>query len=561
MKRFIIFILSLIIAGSCSKDLLDKAPVDTLNPSIFWETQADALAAVNNLYTHLPDARTTLYREMLSDFAIGNSGNDGRNNVLEGTVDASSGIFSNYWRSYYVRIAATNYFLANVDKVKSINAELLERIKAEARFIRSYAYLELAMDFGDVPLVTKPLTVSEGANIKRTPRFEVFQFVISEMDEITDKLPLYSQQIASGEVGRVTQGAALALKARAGLFAGSVAQNFGGADPGEFYTKTVEACSQIINSAQYGLYPDFSKLFSYDAEYSNEIILSRVYMKDVLPHSTFTNNAPQILSTSPYIDINITKSLVNQFQMQSTGLPTSSTGSGWDPTDPYLGLDPRLEATTFLPAYDDDSYCSVIDEKRWDVRPGLPGSLRVRDVINQTGESTKTGFALKKYINPEQDRNQKGNDGTNIILIRYADVLLMYAEALIELNQDPALAQNLINQVRTRAQMPELLNSGFSESDLLDQAILREIVRRERTVELAMEGLRFYDIRRWKIAENLIGGPVEGMTYIDYKTKEETIFYWVARIRNFNPERDYLFPVPTSEIIINPGLLPNNPNW
>lgn len=557
MKKYIVILCSILIA-SCSDDLLEKAPVDTLNPSIFWNTEEDAIAAVNNLYTHLPDIRYTLYREMMSDFAIGSSGDEGRNNILEGTADASTGLFRNYWVGLYTKVAATNYFLDNVDKVTGLTESALNRMKGEARFIRAYTYLELAMYFGDVPLVTKTLTVSEGSVIERTDRYEVFDFIISEMEQIADYLPLRSEQFVSGgEVGRITRGAAQALKARAGLFAGSVAKNFSGPNPDQYFTKTVEACQQIVSSGQYGLYPDFSKLFSYEAEYSNEIILSRIYAKDFLPHSTFLNNAPKALTGRPNVDITITKAMVNLFQMQETGLFTHQEGSGWNPIDPYRGVDPRLEATTFLPAFSETSYCSMVNEKRYDPRPGLPSSLRIADVISQQGDANKSGFALKKYINEAEDRGQGSNDGTNLILIRYADVLLMYAEALIELNQNLTLAADLIDDVRERAQMPPLEESGNSSSDLADQVKMREIVRNERGVELAMEGLRFFDIRRWKTAENIIGGPIEGMTYQDYTTKAIVTFHWITRVRIFTPSKDYLFAVPMSERLINPNLTQN----
>jgi starch-binding outer membrane protein, SusD/RagB family len=561
MKKYIIVTLSALIIMSCSKDLLEKAPIDTLNPSIFWQSQEDAIAAVNNLYSHLPVIRTTLYREIMTDFAIGSSGDEGRNNVLEGTTDASSGIYHNYWRNYYTRIAATNYFLDNVDKVQDINETLLRRIKAEARFIRAYAYLELTMDFGDVPLITETITVSQGASIERTNRFEVFDFIILEMEQIVSDLQNRSQQHADrSEIGRATSGAALALKARAAIYAGSLAQNFGGAEPDQYFSKTVEASQQIVSSGQYELYPDFSELFSYEAQYSNEVIMSRIYTKDFIPHSTFQNNAPQALTGRPIIDLSITRAIVDLFQMKDTGKSIDADGSGFIPQSPYWGRDPRLEATVFLPAYNDTSYSSIIDGKRWDPRPGLPASIRVSDVLSQQGGATKSGFALRKYINPEEDRGQGANDGVNLILIRYADVLLMYAEALIELNQNLGIAVDLINQVRQRAEMPTLANSGFSATDLSSQSALREIVRRERKVELALEGHRLYDIRRWKIAENLIDGPIEGMTYEDYATKEITTFVWTTRVRIFTPSRDYLFPVPMGERDINPALT-QNPGW
>lgn len=557
MKRYILITVIALLCVSCREDLLDKAPKDSLNPSIFWNSEEDAEVAANELYAHLPTIRNWLYKEMISDFAIGSSGDGGRNDALEGTSDANGGLYRRTWSDGYTRIAATNFFLENIDKVESIEELTIERYKSEARFIRAMVYLEMVMDFGDVPLLKHTVTVSKGASVKRTDRYEIFDFIITEMDEIEQWLPFASELTAERAIGRVTKGAAQALKARAGLYAGSVAQNFNGPDPTKYFESAREACIQIINSDEYALYPDFSQLFSYEAEYSGEIIFSRIYMKGFLSHGTFINNAPNMISGNSFVDITITKALVDKFQMKETGKSIDAEGSGYNPVNPYFGRDPRLEATMYLPAFNDTSYCSIIDDKRFDPRPNLPSSMRVKDVLSLNGGATKSGFVLKKYINPEKDAFQGANDGTNLILFRYGDVLLMLAEALIELNMDLPEAVSQINAIRERAGMPVLESSGYSSADLQNQSILREIVRQERSIELAMEGLRFYDIRRWKIAEELIDGPIEGMTYEDYKTKEITTFYWVSRVRIFDPEKDYLFPIPSTEREINPDLTQN----
>ncbi len=546
---------------SCDADLLEKFPVDTLNPSIFWSSPEDAVAAVNNLYTHLPDNRDWLYREMMSDFAIGSSGDEGRNNILEGTNDANAGFYRNLWRSYYGRIAATNYFLENIDQVPGLSETLRNRMTGEAKFIRAFTYLNLIMDFGDAPLITKSLTVSEASSVSRENKFAIFDFIIDELDEITSYLPSRTDYIASGQgIGRITSGAALALKARAGLFAGTLAKNFSGPASDKYFQATIVAAEALMVSGEYQLNNDFGKLFKYDGQYSQEVILSRIYSKNLLPHSFFNNNAPQVLTGRPTVDLSISRGLVDHFQMKATGRSITDPASGFNSTDPYLGRDPRMEHTVYFSAYDNTSFCSVINGKRWDMRPDLPADLRVADVLSQLGGANKTGFAVRKYIEPEADAGQGANDGMNLILIRYADILLMYAEALIELNQNLDKAATLINTVRSRAEMPLLEDSGFSTSDLQSQVTMRGIVRQERSVELALEGLRLFDIRRWKIAENIIDGPVAGIFYVDYTSGELVDHKWQTRVRLFDSNRDYLFPIPEAERQINPNLS-QNPNW
>lgn len=558
MRGILHIIICVAIFTGCEEDLLNKVPVTTLSPYNFWESEQDAVAAVNQLYAFLPSPSEYISRDIMTDFAVGSNASNGLNDITEGTADSGTGDFQKWWAASYKAIAAANYFLENIDKVTAMKESDKTRLKAEARFIRSFVYFTLAMDFGDVPLVINTLNVGEAAKVIRTPRFQVFDFILSELNEIMLHLPSKSISLKTGiPQGRVTSGAALALKARTAMFAGSLSKNFGNPELSQNYFQlSLEASEQLINSKEYGLYPDFSKLFSYAAEYCNEIILSKNYSKDLLPYAFFVNYAPRELSGNVSMTMSVTRDLANMFEMAATGKGITKTGSGWNPADPYLGRDPRFEASLYFSAYNNNSYCSYTGAKRWDIRPNLPANLKVRDVINKDNGDNKTGFGPKKYINPE-DQGQGGNDGTNFILFRYAEVLLLNAEARIELAQELNIAVDRIDQVRARVSMPVLANSGYSGADLANQSVMREIVQHERAVELALEGLRLYDIRRWKIAEKLFNGPVKGMTYLDYKTGKEVIAEWGVATRTFSPDRDYLFAVPSKERQINPNLTQN----
>ncbi|MGF1636577.1 MAG: RagB/SusD family nutrient uptake outer membrane protein [Cyclobacteriaceae bacterium] len=559
-KLFRMLVIAILLV-SCDDDLLEKYPVDTLNPSNFWASESDAEAAVNNLYTRLPDFRGWTYREILGDHAIGSSGDEGRNNINEGTNDANAGFYRNLWNDYFRSIAATNYFLENIDKVPNLSNSVRNRMIGEAKFIRSFTYLNLAMDFGDAPLLTSTLTVSEGSVITRDDRFEIFDFILDEMDDVINDLPSRSDYIAGGQgIGRVTNGAALALKARAGLFAGTLSKNFSGPASERYLQACVAACEELMGIGEYNLYDDFGKLFKYDGQYSNEVILSRMYSKDVLSHNFFNNNAPQELTGRATVDLSISRDLVDRFQMQATGRSITDPASTFDPNDPHLGRDPRMEHTVFFAAFDNTSHVSIVNGKRWDMRPNLPADMRVADVLSQQGGANKTGYAVRKYIDEERDAGQGNNDGMNLILFRYADVLLMYAEALVELNQNLTKAVDMINLVRDRAGMPVLAESGYMASDLQNQGTMRSIVQQERSVEMALEGIRLFDIRRWKIAEDVIDGPVPGISYIDYESGDLVNHKWFTRVRIFDPGRDYLFPVPEAERQINPNL-GQNTNW
>lgn len=331
----------------------------------------------------------------------------------------------------------------------------------------------------------------------------------------------------AADKGRVTKGAALALKARADLFAGR-------------YQLAAEAADQVMKLG-YGLYEFYQKLFTYAAENNKEVTLDKQFIKDSYFHNIFFDIAPysQKNSNSNYV---LTKALVDAYQTID-GKSINDPTSGFDPYNPYLRRDPRLRFSVFLDG---------------DVLPGgqvfkpNPNS-GTADAVGSTYIASTTGFNIKKYINNEDYANPT-NCGINIILLRYAEVLLTYAEAKIELNQLDQSMYDAINAVRNKrddVKLPSILGNRT-------QAELREIVRQERKVELAFEGLRLFDIRRWKIAENVMNGPVYGITYVN--NGQLVTVQSVAFNRVFDKSRHYLWPIPQKEANLNPNLI-QNPNW
>jgi hypothetical protein len=236
-----------------------------------------------------------------------------------------------------------------------------------------------------------------------------------------------------------------------------------------------------------------------------------------------------------------TKRLVDSYLM-SNGKDISDATSGFDPNNPYNNRDPRLRASIFI------SGDALPDGKVFRPEPNSGTS----DAIGNTYIASTTGFALKKYINPEDYANPT-NNGINIILLRYAEVLLTYAEAKIELNQIDQSVIDAINKVRQRSDvnLPAISNT-------LTQAELRDIVRRERTCELAFEGLHTWDIRRWKTAETVIPGSVFGITYL--VNGQPTTIKVQGFEKVFDKARHYLWPVPQNERQLNPNL-GQNPGW
>lgn len=525
-----------LIMVSCQKDLLDTYPTDSLNNANFWKSEEDAINAVNAIYSMLPGIAETEW-DMMTDIGSTNAITNAKSvGVERGAPSADMNYFENLWDDAYRAVRAVNYFLENADKVKeadpTMSDALLDRLKSEARFIRAFYYTRLVMLYGDVPLITKALTLQESYEVARTPKEQVWDFVESELTEIANILP---PNYTGNDIGRITKGAALAMKARAMLYAGR-------------WDKAATA-AQAVMGMGYSLYPNYQNLFSYAAENNSEVILDRQYAKDVNPSNFFNTYAPRGMNGG--VGIAPTRTLVDAYETIN-GLSIDDDPL-YNPLNPYANRDPRMRFSLFLPAFSDAVPGDIMyNGKVYDSRPGS----KTADEVDVDFQRSKTGYNTKKYINPE-DMNDRNNCGTNFILIRYADVLLMYAEAKIELDQIDETVYKAINDVRNQRLDVKLPDITIGKT----QPQLREIVRHERMVELAMEGLRFFDIRRWKTAENLMQGPVPGIRYIPKGGSTVQLYAYGAVVRYFDPARDYLFPIPQHELILNPNLAPQNPEY
>ncbi|GAB4021824.1 RagB/SusD family nutrient uptake outer membrane protein [Spirosoma koreense] len=524
------YISLLALAGSlaltaCDRDLLETVPNDRLSESLFWKTENDARLASNSLYTDL-DSTNIMSWDAMTDIAHVNQPFDVQAYIEVGQYDATSSKILSEWTRAYKGIRACNYFLENVDKVTSTNATLINQFKGEARTLRAYQYLKLAALFGDVPLVTTAISLDESRTLARTPIAQIWDFVDKELSEAAGLLPT---TYAAVDKGRITKGAALGLRARANLLAGR-------------YQQAADAADQVMKLGVYGLYESYEKLFTYAAENNKEVMLDRQFIKDTYPVNVFSYIGPysQKSSGSTFVP---TKALVDMYET-TAGKLIADPSSGYDPANPYANRDPRLRFSVFLTG---DPLPSGIT-----YRPE-PNS-GTGDAVGNTYIATTTGYNIKKYINADDYANP-ANNGINIILLRYAEILLTYAEAKIELNQLDASVITAINAVRnsrTDVKQPAV-------SSTASQAELRAIVRRERAVEFAFEGLRLFDIRRWKIAETVLPGPVYGITYKAAGGALTTIQV-VGVNRTFDKSRHYLWPIPQKERTLTPTLT-QNPGW
>ncbi|MCK7556802.1 RagB/SusD family nutrient uptake outer membrane protein [Chitinophaga sedimenti] len=524
--------LGVLLLGAAGCKDLDLGPSYQDTDLTFWQKPEAAEQSLNNAYAGMYSADYYFFNESLSDNAFSSSSvNGGQAQLIAaGSYDGRTNRVAGEWAFHYGGIRNVNNLLANIDKVPNLEAGLKARYLAEARFIRAYHYFHLTNWYGDVALIKNEISYDESFQIARSPKADVVAYMKTELDEIMPALPL-KNEYAESDKGRITRGAAAALKAQILLYD----------------SKWADAATLLeqIMAGTYGtytLFPSFSGIFQPENENNSEVILNLEFVPVQRTHSMqrfflpFTEGQ-LITGMAP------SQSLVDNFIM-TNGKAITETGSGYNETTPYANRDPRLEATII---HDGSSFITKKGETiTISTAPGTG------DNAVDKSDASKTGYYFRKYYDRTADGNN--NSGLNLILIRYADVLLMYAEAKAMQNQlDEATWNKTIRAIRERAGFTDPAALNFANYAGVGNAGLIDIVRRERRSELALESQRVFDIRRWRIAETVMNGVLYGM-----KVGNSNI---VADRRVFNAAKHYLWPVPQADIEMNKNLLPNNPNW
>lgn len=535
---------------------LDLNPLSEASTATFYSNQTELELAVNDLY------RITFWgndNELFSD----NEWHRAQltNAVIGGTMNADDVPVQTYWLNSYKAIARANSFLANKDKAAaSTPAAILLRLEAEMRLIRAYQYARLITHFGDVPLMTEPVTLDESYGIARTSQEEVLAFVFAELDFAVANLPV---TYGAAEVKRLTKGAALAVKARTALHLGK-------------WQIAKEASEAVMQLATYSLHDSYSQLFVKAGESSKELIIS-------IPR----DEKQQVFGNTAYVQDNIsrnaggygaqlpTRDLMDAYECVDGKLIDESPL--YDPKMPFKNRDPRLNATivefdtqwlgyNYTPHPDSLTIFSVKENKK------VPN----KDTRAVAAFASFTGFLWKKGI--DQTWPERLVEDNDAIIIRYAEMLLTYAEAKIELGEIDETVVNAINQVRARAYGVAVdKTTAYPAIKLSNAATLRQILRRERRVEFPREGLRYMDLIRWKLAEKVLVKPVIGLPDPAAQNRAKWPFPGVTPIdadgiadysgfgtdvkviaqRNFDKTRQYLWPIPAVERRVNPGFTQN----
>ncbi|MEQ8881645.1 MAG: RagB/SusD family nutrient uptake outer membrane protein, partial [Cyclobacteriaceae bacterium] len=494
MKKYYI-ILILIAVISC-RDILDKEPLDGPSDVTFLRTQDELTIAINGLYNNLwfhsisATGQWEYVLDCVTDISWDRNGSffTAAGNGSLSSTDAS---VEQTWEHLYAGIARSNFILQHIERVEGATAEEIDQAIGQARFLRAYWYSQLVMLWGDVPLVTE-IQDLEASKVSRTPKDQVVDFLLSELEMAAEELP---PSWGESETGRVTSGAALALRSRVALAAGR-------------YAVAASSAQAVMDLNQYELYPNYRELFQYAGESSNETIFEVQYQYGIEDHRmSYSVGSRNSRCTSTKVP---TQSMVDSYE-SIDGLPIDESPL-YDPANPFENRDPRLKQSIATPGdvflgFQFETHRDSVECWNYNVDP--PVRIPNQDALNPY--ASFTGYCWKKMADPIDYPDNRNNSSLNFMLIRYAEVLLNYAEAKIELNEIDQSCLDAINEVRGRESvaMPPIA-SGKSQSEM------REIIRRERKVELALEGHRLQDIRRWGIAEDVMDGALYGRPNEDY---------------------------------------------
>ncbi|MDF0693060.1 RagB/SusD family nutrient uptake outer membrane protein [Aquirufa ecclesiirivi] len=517
MKNILLYISIVLLSfcTSCSDQYLEIFPEDKITTANFPQNEADIKLTLNGVYALLRES--AIYNEGLFGFGVldgatpnaFNWGNFPITKLGNGQLSATDAdIITFRWTRCYAIIFRANYLLKALEQVKLPDAAK-NIYKGEAHFLRGLAYSLLADAYGGVPITNTSLSTDEAREIPRATKEATWSQVIADYDVAIQNLG-----IKAPEIGRADKGAALGLKMRAYLYQNN-------------YEKVLEVSQQIEALNKYALFPSYEGLFKQENENNSEVLFDVQYISGENSQGSFHDQfcgtgTGSFTRGSRYVP---TDNLVDAYE--------TIDGSPVDNANKFKNRDPRLEFTVVIPG-------SYILGFRF------PNYLYPGGAFNHPGNRLKHLSARKYRENQLANLPTSGQSAINNIVLRYADVLLAKAEALIELNKNIDEAIGIINRIRTERKDVKITSipTGLSQSEA------RIRLRKERRIEFALEGLYWSDIKRWNIGKDIypvvvkdhLGGVIETKFpngYLDY----------------YN-----LLPIPVSELSLNPKLV-QNPKW
>ena len=593
MKKQLLLLLPILaLSFSACQKFLDRKPLNESSATTFLSNQVEMEQGLTGVYASsmwVIAANTPMLFEIeaTSDMAMKRVGNASDQIAMGdgGPFLVTNAVTVNAWNQAYKLVQRANQQIAGMENGRAnVTTATFNRIKAEALVLRAWGYLHLMTWFGDVPFYKVPPSVTEVLSAKRTP----VATIVTEMNKDLDEAAAAFDAAGTSPVqtlGRVNKAVALGVKAKLAL----LVKDF----------KTAAAATKtIIDGAQYSLNPSFQNLFSLAGQSTNagrEILFCQTYPTDV--------NEPQNWGPILGVPRQVTNSqsshfpsqaLVDQFEDRSGNRIDASTT--YDPANPRLGRDRRLAWSIYQPGdtmvhfasktaalpYNNlrertifNIYTNVRRKFNWNTSAwdNVTGNndwigaqaAGIQWQVSATGNIGGVGYVWNKYNDSTQYTFESK---VGYILLRYADILLMYAESKIELNEIDATVTAAINAIRARGGQPA--------TALASQSDLRTLVRRERAVEFAGEGLRLFDLRRWDIYAKANSVPIVGISLDptvpaarpvfdannipDYATSINQRIRFRAQTRANTNAKYKLWPIPQPEIDNNPGIT-QNPGW
>lgn len=545
-KLLVVTILAVGTVG-CS-DFLELQPPAEISDANFWTGEGDAKLALVGCYRfssgwsndNFDSAQGLLYL----DFSGGN-GTEKENfttNMASSNTVATNGNLNGYWRSSYEKLAKYNTFLDNIVTCPMDENKKTQWI-AEVKTLRAYFLFNLAFYFQNVPMPLTTISVEEANTMAQSSQADVYAQVESDLKESISVLPLEQKD---ANLGRISKGAARTLLARLYL-----AQNK--------FAEAAAVLKDIIDSNVYALDrrngdDSYEKFFHDGGETSPEAIFSILGLKDKFTNVRYIYMLPEM--AGGWHQFAVYNELVKSyFAADGKNIDESEI---YDDNDPYVNRDIRLYATVFLPPL--GTYPgTTFQGKTYNcyLGPNTADSYNRYTLFN--------GYCPKKGADPEY--TDIWNNYTHTPLMRYAEVLLSYLEAVNEATPgavDQALLDETINDVRDRVKLP-----GYSKVELNSQEAVREAVRNERRVELAFEGLRYFDVLRWGVAKELLNHTFTGVKLSDdpsapnYRGSgasaspvDEDMYYQFEN-RMWSDHNRY-FPIPQNELNVNKNLKQNS---
>lgn len=511
--KHLLLSLILLLGTGCNDSFLDRIPQDQLSDESFWKIEDDAVKYSTSIYRFLPEpGNYTVMLDCYTDNAIPVHVFTNQGDLSSGATTASTGHFKEVWQTLYRGIRRCNIFLNNIKNVE-MKEENRKILIGEVEFLRAYFHASLLKYYGGVPILTRALELNETIPPRNSAE-DVYKFVMEECDKAAEKLPVVRTDAT--QIGRACKGAPLALKAHLSYLM-------------KEYEAAITSAKAVMDLKVYDIYGNYADLFSAEHENSSEVIFDIQFLdkaKDYVTGNWIDQYfAPGMMGG--WEAMSPTQDMVDAYEC--TDGKSIQESPLYNPEKPYENRDPRLAFSILW-------HGSKIGGQTYSTE-GTMGS----------GNATRTGYSVRKYIDPENQGNEFPGR-INFILFRYAEMLLIYAEAQNELQGPDASVNEAVNRIRQRpsVDLPPL-PQGLSRDEM------REAIRRERRVEFIFEGIHLFETHSWRTTEACVEKPVYGITHDGKKVLIET--------RSFDPNKNYLWAIPLTEIDLSKGSLEQNPGY